>query len=154
MLPNFVDASRSRDAVPLPLLFVLVLKHPAGSRTCRQRCGREKQSTIRAHHAIDVLNEMLSVSCSDSIQLASNSRICSDHIIHCMTEYTPEDIVVPQNATASLLVSCPSSYSRDDDAASSILVSYQPGKTTGLGMFLLICLMWRTCIRIDILADD
>ena len=47
-----------------------------------------------------------------------------------MREYIPDDTVVPQEAVATLLVSCPTSYSHDEDVASSTLVSYQPGKTS------------------------
>ena len=45
-----------------------------------------------------------------------------------MREYIPDDTVVPQEAVAALLVSCPTSYAHDEAEASSTLVSYQPGK--------------------------
>ena len=43
-------------------------------------------------------------------------------------EYTPDDTVVLQEAIAALLGYCPSSYSHDDDATSSTLVTYHPDK--------------------------
>ena len=47
-----------------------------------------------------------------------------------MREYIPDDTVVPQEAVAALLGSCPTSYAHDEVEASSTLVSYQPGKTS------------------------
>ena len=46
-----------------------------------------------------------------------------------MREYIPDDTVVPQEAVAALLGSCPTSYAHDEADASSTLVSYQSGKT-------------------------
>ena len=130
MLPNFIDVCRNRDVFPLPLLSVPVLQNPAISRSCKQRYGRDKRASIRANDAIDFLNDMFSASCNDCVQHASNSHICSDHIEQRIREYIPDDTVVPQEAVVALLGSCPTSYSHDEDAASSTLVSYQPGKTS------------------------
>ena len=47
-----------------------------------------------------------------------------------MREYIPDDTVVPQEAVAAFLGSCPTSYAHDEAEASSTLVSYQPGKTS------------------------
>ena len=73
---------------------------------------------------------MFSVHFDDCVQQASNSFMCSQQIKQCMREYIPDDTVVPQEAIAALLGSCPTSYSHDEDAASSTLVSYQPGNTS------------------------
>ena len=131
MLPNSIDARRNRDVFPLPLLSVPVLQNPAISRSCKQRLQKDKRSTIRANDAIDVLNDMFSsVACNDCIQQASHSLECSQHIKQCMREYMPDDTVVPQEAVAALLGSCPTSYEHDEAVASSTLVSYQPNKTS------------------------
>ena len=130
MLPQFDPACRNRDVFPLPRLSAPVLQNPAIRRSCKQRFGRNKRSTIRANDAIDVWNDMFSVSCNDSVQQASNALMCSQHIKQCMREYIPDDTVVPQEAVAALLGSCPTSYVHDEVEASSTLVSYQPGKTS------------------------
>ena len=122
VLPNFIVACRNRDVFPLPLLSVPGLQNTAISRSCKPRYGRDKRAAIRANDAIDCFNDMFSVSCNDCVQQASNSHICSDHIKQCMREYIPDDTVVPQEAVAALLGSCPISYSHDEDTASSTLV--------------------------------
>ena len=131
MLPNFIDACRNRDVFPLPLFSVPVLQNPAINRSCKQRLQKDKRSTIRANDAIDVLNDRFSnVTCNDCVQQASNSCVCLQRIKQCMREYIPDDTVVPQEAVAALLGSCPTSYAHDEAEASSTLVSYQPGKTS------------------------
>ena len=75
MLSNFVSACRNREVFPLPLLSVPVLQNPAISRSCKQSVGRDNQTTIRANDAIEILNDMFSVSCNDSVQQARNSFI-------------------------------------------------------------------------------
>ena len=133
MLSNFLDSelTRSRDVFPLPLLPVSSIQKQTLSRPVRQRLCKDICSTVRSNDAIACLNNIFCQPYDCESGVGSNSILCSEYVKQCMREYVPSCSVVPQEALLSLLgTDGHSTYSHDDELATSTLVAYQPGRTS------------------------
>ena len=133
MLLSFIDSEiiRNRYVFPLPLLAVPHIQKQTLSRSVRLPLCKQVHVVERSNDAISCLNEIFCQPYGCNSDVSSNSIACSDYLRSCMQEYVPSCSVVPQEALTSLLGSqCHSSYSHEDELASTTLVAYQPGHTS------------------------